>query len=168
MPARAAPPVSVHGGDICASTRRMRRCSGVSLSPGMRLAVPSLEEPDPERERLAQIADQQRPQLAHRSQGDKLKDIVGLGLPHQLRHEVRPHIGIRVKQALVELSEREVAIPEKIGTPARVGQRFRRSWAQHVNNVQVGNYSGNVSCEALPESEMVTSLAGGIGWAPAV
>lgn len=85
-----------------------------------RIRISVLEEPCPEGARPSQIPFDRRPELSNLVGRDEGEDIVRLCLAHQLPDEVRPHVRIGVFQSVLELLERQVAIPEKVGPSLRI------------------------------------------------
>jgi hypothetical protein len=77
------------------------------------LGLRGLEQPGPEILRTAEIAQETGPELADGPRRYEEEDVVRLRLPHEFAHEVGAHLGIGIVEAVLELLERQIAVPEK-------------------------------------------------------
>lgn len=114
-----------------ASTRRIRRWSGVSLSPDTSLGLPGFEEPGPEVPRAAEVAQQARPQITDRARRQEEEDVVRFRLPHELADEIGACLRVGILEASLELLQRQLAVPKEVGTALVIREALARSRAQH-------------------------------------
>ena len=105
------------------------------LSPDTTLGLPGLEEPRPKIAGPAKVANEARPELADHARTHEGEDVVRLGLPHELADEVRAYVQIRILKTLLELLQREVAVPQEIGTALPVREALTRRGIEHLLRV---------------------------------
>ncbi len=122
----------------------MRVWNRVSLLPDATLAFPRLEEPRQELARAAETPGESRPEIPDFAGADEQEDVVGLGLAHELPDQIGANLRVGIRETLAELAERQIAVPEKVGTILRIGQPFPGREAQHAASVaDPGRAGGN-------------------------
>src|SRR5436305_6936006 len=122
------------------TTRRSNvlRIVAVDLAQRRPLRRRELQQPGPHLSGTPQVPDQVRPERADVVGGDEEPDVARIGLPQQGTHPVGTLFRIGRAEVLLELADRGVRPPKKVGARGVVQERLRGRWEATRREGQMG------------------------------